>query len=112
MLTTKQVLMYLGLYPATNGSSKLTRMARRILPVLFIVVILCAILGCSSFIIKFKYINMEATIFTFMVALVYVGLISVQAIAYFSRSDITALFEQLSEIYRASQYFNEFVDIF
>lgn len=55
---------------------------------------------------------MEATIFTFMVALVYVGLISVQAIAYFSRSDITALFEQLSEIYRASQYFNEFVDIF
>ena len=90
--------MCLGLYPLDNDTSKWMKMARHILPSLFIITLTCAIWSCLSFIIKFTYVNMEATLFTFMCVVVYVGLLSVMIIAFFSRSEIIALFDELSKI--------------
>lgn len=100
--TSKRVLTYLSLHPDNNESNKWIRVARRILPLLFVVVISCAILGCLSFIMKFKSTNMEATLFTAMVALVYVGLIFIMVFAFFARYKLTTMFEGLSEIYETS----------
>lgn len=105
MQTSKIILIHLSLYPVNNEPRKWMRIVYRILPMLFVVVMLCAISACLSFVIKFKYINAEATIFTIMVALVYVGLIFIMAFAVLSRCGIIILFEQLTKIYRTSQYF-------
>lgn len=102
MQASKRVLIYFSLYPNNDESKKWTRVARCILPLLYVVIISCAILGCLSFIMKFKSTNMEATLFTVMVALVYVGLIFIMAFAFFSRSNLASMFEGLSEIYQAS----------
>lgn len=104
MPTSKRVLMYFNLYPGNSELNKRMRMIRRILPLIFIVVMSSAILGCGSYIIKPKHINAEATIFTAMVALVYVGLVFLMAFAFLSRSDIMCMFEHLSEIYHSGQY--------
>lgn len=102
MQTSKQVLIYLGLHPDNNESSAWDRMIRRILPVVFVVFTLCAMLSCLSFIIKFSRINMEATLFTAMVTLVYVGLAFIIAFAFVSRSDVASVFEELSEIHQTT----------
>lgn len=110
MPTSKRVLMYLNLYPGNSELSKRMRIIRRILPLIFIVVVSSAILGCGSYIIKPTHINAEATIFTAMVALVYVGLVFLMAFAFLSRSDITFMFEHLSEIYHSGQYTDFYYD--
>lgn len=105
LYTTKQVLIWLCLYPANGCSiSRYTRFGRRILPLLLIFLILCAIVVSLSFIIKFQSSNVEATLFTFIVLVVYVGLLYIMAIAFFSRSRIVALLEQLTKIYDTSLY--------
>lgn len=105
LYTTKQVLIWLCLHPANGSSiSKWTRIGRRMLPLLLLVLILCAITVSLSFIIKFQSTNVEATLFTFIVLMVYVGLLYIMVIAFHSRSCIVALLEQLTKIYDTSLY--------
>lgn len=108
LFTAKRVLIWLNLYYPSSDTTipKRTRMGRRILPLFLIVLILCAITVSLCFIIKFKSTNVEATLFTFVILTVYVGLFYIMAIAFFSRPRIAALLEQLTRIYAASSYFN------
>lgn len=103
LFTTQRVLIWLCLCPAADSSmSKWTRIVRHIFPLLLFAWILSAIADSLCFIIKFKSINVEATLFTFVEFVVYIGLIYIMAIAFFSRRHIAALLGQLTKIYDAS----------
>lgn len=104
--TTKQVLIWLSLHPVNDSTiPKWTRIGRCILPLSLIILIMCAITVSLSFIIKFYSTNVEATIFTIVVFVVYTGLFYIMIIAFFSRYRITKLLGQLAKIYDTSLYF-------
>lgn len=100
LLTTKWVLTWLSVYPATESTSKFKKMAYTMFTVADYVGHLCGVFSHFAYFLKYLSTNLEDAIFAFMGAITFIGLIYIMAMLSLQRHQISDIFRKLSKIYR------------
>lgn len=97
--TTKWVLTWLCVCPATESTSKFKRMAYVLFTIADYVAHFSALFSHVAYLWKYSSTDLEGTIFAFMGVVTFVGLIYIMASLSLQRKQITDIFRNLSKIY-------------
>lgn len=101
--TTKWIMTWLCMYPASELSSTRTKILYNVCGATMFGINLCSVLVCIAFIWKNVATDLLASLFAFLGAVTFGSSLYAIPIAIFSRYQAHSIFEQLSAIYEASK---------
>lgn len=103
LATTKRILIWMSIHPITNNSersSKWKSLVRIVFPRLLLMFSLNTMTACTAFIVKFMTTKLDDCLFSFMGFFACSGVFYCMIIARLSRSQVPAIFQKLSTIYK------------
>lgn len=104
MVTNKQALIWLNIYPIDGKSNKMKKQLCFILFILNVLMHIITITGSFAFFLKFVKIDFEVSLFGFYQFIVLLTILYVLIVAFILRFKIEKIFNNLSEIYNACKY--------
>lgn len=103
LVTTKQVLMWLGAIPFEKNISKRKRQLSTIFVFLCFLSQLCTFAAGMAYVIKFISINFERSLYEVCASLAFLTMMYVFVVAMFMRQKTLGIFEELSAIHAQSK---------
>lgn len=106
LATTKQVLIWLSMYPDRFGSSNICKKVTKfLLPHILFIFFLFITLSVGCFTLKYFETRLVDCLFAFMATVNCVGTFNTIVIAFFTRHQLPIMFEKLSAIYDEREYY-------
>lgn len=99
--STRRALVWFNMCPNDDGNSvesKWSRVARVSLPWIAFIISLCGVAAFGSFILQNAADHLEDCLFSIMGFMITICTVYAILFAYFSREQVTAIFEQLTTI--------------
>lgn len=99
LVTAKQMLIWLCICPSPKSSSKSTKIAHILCTILVFMGNVLGTITHSMFLFKLSSIDVKGSVFSFMGATGFAGMIYVMITAFSFRYQVRAILDQLSIIY-------------
>lgn len=104
--TCQRVLMWFCVCPTNEAITKSEKMAHKILTFFLVASIMSIFVSCSIYFWKFVLIDLEEALNAVYQNAGLFSALYMFVVVYLSRPQINAIFDDLSEIYRKSEFFS------
>lgn len=106
LATTQNLLKWIGLWPIDEmlNNSKRESAVRVIRVILLFAITLSYMVACAVFIVENISTDLEDCLFTFMIFIIYGGVIFTMIVGFLIRHQVPSIFEQFASIYQVRKF--------